>query len=109
MGNSTTTSFNVEDVDTARLVIMSLCETIGIRLRNSENQCSLVSIYIRYSDFRGISKQTKIDAPTNITSKISEVACKLFKQVWDGMPVRHIGVSVSQLISKNSKKLCSIL
>lgn len=99
LGNSSTSCFDIEDLETAKIFIMSLCETIGMRLRNGENQCSVIALHIRYSDFRGISRQTTIPSPTNITSQISEIAYSLFKNNWDGMPVRHIGVSVSQLSS----------
>jgi DNA polymerase IV len=41
VGNSTTISFDVEDRETAHKVLLSLCETIGMRLRDSHNSCSL--------------------------------------------------------------------
>ncbi|WP_347460188.1 DNA polymerase IV [Clostridium sp. BL8] len=97
MGNSTTSSWNIEDEKEARLFILSLSETLGMRLRNSHNLCSLVAISIRYSDFRGCSKQRKLASTTNVTSTIAETAFTLFKELWDGMPIRHIGVSISHL------------
>jgi len=97
MGNSTTSSWNIEDEKEARLFILSLSETLGMRLRNSNNLCGLVAISIRYSDFRGCSKQRKLASTTNVTSTIAETAFTLFKELWDGMPIRHIGVSISHL------------
>lgn len=97
MGNSCTISFDVEDMETAHLVLLSLSETVGMRLRNSENLCDLISIHIRYSDFTGCSKQRKLHSPTDITSTISANACCLFDEVWKELPVRHLGVSVSHL------------
>lgn len=37
IGNSTTISFDVEDRETAHKVLLSLCETVGMRLRDSGN------------------------------------------------------------------------
>lgn len=48
MGNSCTISFDVEDKRTAHLIPLSLCETVGMRLRDSENLCDLVSIHNIY-------------------------------------------------------------
>jgi DNA polymerase-4 len=97
MGNSTTINFDIDNKEEANLVIMSLCETIGMRLRSHDSQCNLVSLYIRYSDFRGISRQRKFKSSTDITSTIANIAFELFCEVWDGMPVRHLGVYVSYL------------
>lgn len=97
MGNSCTISFDVEDKKTAHLVLLSLCETVSMRLRDSENLCNLVSINIRYSDFSSYSKQKKLNVPTDLTSSITNIACRLFDELWNGTPIRHLGVSVSHL------------
>lgn len=99
MGNSTTISFNVEDRSTACKVILSLCETIGMRLRNSQNCCSLISINIKGADFYSFSRQKKFNYYTNCTNQIYKVACELFDGMWENEPLRHIGVSVSDLCS----------
>jgi len=105
MGNSTTSPWNIENSREAYLFILSLCETLGMRLRNSQNLCNLVSLSLKYSDFRGCSKQRKLTSPTNVTSSLAEIAFKLFKELWDGMPIRHIGVSVSHLCKDECTQL----
>jgi DNA polymerase-4 len=44
LGNSTTVSFDVEDRPTAHLILLSLTEMTAMRLRDSENLCSIVSV-----------------------------------------------------------------
>jgi DNA polymerase IV len=97
IGNSTTMPFDVDDRKTAHMVILSLSETVGMRLRNSENCCRLVSIGLRNYELMSCSRQRKLFSATDSTKKISEVACELFDELWTGVPLRHIGVSVSEL------------
>jgi DNA polymerase-4 len=97
MGNSTTIPFDVDDRKTARMVILSLCETIGMRLRNSNNCCGLVCISFRTNKFEGYSKQRKLYYTTDSTSKIANMAYELFDEIWKGEAIRHIGVAVSEL------------
>lgn len=49
-GNSTTTPYDVADMDTAKKVLLALSETVGNRLRADRAQISVVSVGIRYAD-----------------------------------------------------------
>ena len=95
IGNSTTTAFDVEDKETAHKVLLSLCETVSMRLRNSQNCCTVVSISIRGSDLIFYSRQKKLAVATDSTRKIYEISCYLFDNVWKGNPIRHLGVHIT--------------
>ncbi|MCM8710107.1 DNA polymerase IV [Clostridium sp. SYSU_GA19001] len=99
IGNSTTIAFDVEDKKTAHKVLLSLCETVGMRLRNSHNCCNVVSVSIRGSDLITYSRQKKLSTATNSTRKIYETACCLFDSVWNGNPIRHLGVHITDFCS----------
>ena len=81
IGNSTTIPFDVEDSDTAHRVLLSLCETVSMRLRDSQNCCTVVSISVRGSDMIFYSRQKKLIVATDSTHKIHEIACYLFDNV----------------------------
>ena len=97
IGNSTTIPFDVTVRNEAHQVILSLCETVGMRLRDSGNSCSLVSVHYRTNEFCGVSRQRKIYYYTDCTNKIASVAYELFDELWKGEPLRHIGIRVSEL------------
>lgn len=97
MGNSTTLPFDAEDRDTAHLAIMSLVETVAARLRQAEYCAQLVSVALRTNEFLGASHQRKIYTATDSTNQIFETACELFDELWQGQPIRHLGVRVSDL------------
>lgn len=97
IGNSTTTSFDVDDLRTAEMFLLSLSETVGTRLRESGFCCSLVSIGVKTSTFRYNSHQRKLYTPTDSTDDIYSAAKQLFREMWHQEPIRHFGVRVSDL------------
>lgn len=101
IGNSTTTAFDLEDRETACRLLLSLCETVGMRLRDSGNCCRVISISIRDSSLATCGMQKKIDVATDSTRKIHETACSLFDRLWKGKPIRHMGVQVTELCSSD--------
>ncbi|WP_054877258.1 DNA polymerase Y family protein [Oxobacter pfennigii] len=97
IGNSTTISFDVTDRKEAHLILLSLCEMVGMRLRHQESCCNLVAISIKSHDFISYSRQRKLYYPIDSTAKIWRVAAALFDEVWKGEPVRNLGVRASEL------------
>ena len=95
-GNSITLPYDIEDRDTARIYLLSLCETVGARLRSDHSFIKTISVSIVDSSFHHSSKQTTLSSATNITEKIFHCACQLFDQLWKGEPIRLLGVSTSK-------------
>lgn len=96
-GNSTTTPYDVTDTETADMVLLSLAETVGNRLRAGKVEIEVVSVGIRYSDLSYFSHQKVLQTPTNLTAEIYHAACRLFRELWDNRPVRHLGVHTGRV------------
>lgn len=107
-GNSTTVSFDVVDASTAKLVLLSLAETVGRRLRKDHASIRLVSVSIRYYDFSFVSHQSVLKAPTNITKEIHTCACRLFDELWNGMPIRHMGMHTGHVSKDPANRQLSL-
>lgn len=43
------------------------------------------------------SHQMLLTNATNITIEIYHCVCQLFDELWDGMPIRHLGIHTSRL------------
>ena len=99
IGNSTTTPFDICDSDTAKLIILSLSEMVGMRLRKSKNCCKVISIGIKGADFCSSSKQSSLHFVTDSTQVIFNTSYELFKKVWGKNPLRYFRISVSELSS----------
>lgn len=107
-GNSTTTPYDVTDMETARLVLLALCETVAGRLRRDSVQVRVVSVGIRYGDLSHVSHQKMLSGPTNLTVELYETACLLFAELWNGQPVRHLGVHTGQAAEESGYRQLSI-
>ena len=104
-GNSTTIAFDVTDANTAKLVLLSLAETVSARLRDDVVKVKLVSVGIRDYNLRYYSHQKKLKAATNITREIYESACQVFDEMWDKVPIRHLGIHTSQVVTEETRQL----
>ena len=96
-GNSTTTPYDVTDIDTANKVLLALAETVGSRLRADNVKIEVVSVSIRYSDLSYVSHQKVLQASTNLTWEIYQAACDLFKELWNKNPIRHLGIHTGRV------------
>ena len=99
VGNSTVIPWDVSDPHEAELVLLSLAESVGMRLRRDNLIGDVISIYIRYEDFTGIGHQQKVLLPTNSTSEIFEIAKRLLHKLWQNKSkrLRHIGLRVNNV------------
>ena len=96
-GNSTTIEFDVTDAGTAKLVLLALAETVGTRLREAGAGAEVVAVGIKTYDLRYASHQMVLPNATNITNEIHRYACRLFDDLWDGSPIRHLGIHTSRI------------
>lgn len=99
IGNSTTLSQDAADAQTAHRALLSLAESVSRRLRDSGQNASMISTEIKYNTFRKVSHQTTLPTPTSHTDTIYRTACSLFDEIWDGTPVRLLGIRSSRLSS----------
>ena len=100
-GNSVTTPRDVTTKEEAHRVLLSLCETVGMRLRRDGKCGGCIAVHLRTSEFHHFSHQAQICGSTNITSELFGNACRVFDEAWDGItPLRQLGVAVSRLSSE---------
>ncbi len=104
-GNSTTLSRDIDDFDAACQVLLSLCETVGARLRHDHVLCDCVCVEIKDWDFHSQSHQMTLNNPTDSTAIIYENACKLLRDFWDRTPLRLIGVRTTKISEEGYNQL----
>ena len=97
-GNSITTAQDVTKREEGHQVLLSLCETVAMRMRK-DGQCGrCVSVHLRTFEFVHCSHQMLLHGATNITETLFQAACQVFDEVWDGQtPLRQLGVQVTRL------------
>lgn len=103
-GNSTTIAFDVEDEASARSVLLSLTETVCTRLRKDDMVAGVVAVSMVDFEFEHMSHQKTLLSPTNVTNEIFESVWPLFLEMWDGTPLRNIGVHTSKVVEGETPK-----
>lgn len=97
-GNSTTIPFDVSSVEYAQQILLSLCETVGTRLRQGSVKAGCVTVSIVDTYFEHHTKQKTLISPTHVTQELYEESCKIFDVLWNHKtPIRQLGVHTSQL------------
>ncbi|NYD73263.1 DNA polymerase IV [Leifsonia soli] len=101
IGHENTFGTDVGDLDTLRREFLRLSGRVGERLRTHAMIARTVSIKVRFSDFRTITRSRTLAEPTN-------VGRRLFEEAWDVFgalnldvrqtPLRLIGVRAEQLL-----------
>lgn len=97
-GNSTTIAFDVDQTSAAKMILLSLSETVGTRLRADSAMAGVVAVSIVTCEFQHASHQMTLMSPTNTTNEIHRAACQLFDELWDGTPIRKLGVHTSRVV-----------
>ncbi|MBO5303913.1 MAG: DNA polymerase IV [Lachnospiraceae bacterium] len=100
--NETTLHADVTDAETAKMILLSLAETVGARIRADKAYVSVISVNLVTCDFERYSHQKSLYSATNITEEIYQTACALFDQMWKHEPIRLIGVATSKATFEQS-------
>lgn len=100
-GNSTTIAFDVNDGSTAKMVLLSLAEKVSARLRGDSVMANLVAVSIVDIYFRHETHQMQLLSPSNTTNEIHKVSCKLLDELWDGTPLRNLGIHTGKIVRGN--------
>lgn len=96
--NSITTAKDVTSKEEGHQVLLSLCETVAMRMRKDGKSGSCVAIHLRTNEFRHYSHQMLLHGATNITAELFRAACRVFDEAWDGKtPLRQLGVQITRL------------
>lgn len=100
-GNSITTATDVTNREMGHQVLLSLCETVAMRMRKDGKSGSCVAVHLRTSGFTHYSHQMLLHGATNITQELFQAACRVFDEAWDGQtPLRQLGVQVTRLTNE---------
>lgn len=97
IGNSITLKADALTREDALPALRSLSESVSYRLRKTGQQAGMISAEIKYATFRTVSHQAMLPVPTNGTETIYQTACRLFDEIWDGTPIRLLGIRSAKL------------
>lgn len=98
ISNSVSTPHDISRIDDALAVLSQLCDSICVRMRNEGFVCNVVTVAMRDTAFATTSKQQKLDRPSDVTSELMGTANKLFRELWQGKPIRQVTIGFSDFL-----------
>lgn len=75
--------------------LWSLCETVASDLKRKELAGLTITLKLKNSMHRIITRSRSLDNPTQLAETLFEIGCDLLKPLADGTPYRLIGIGVS--------------
>ena len=101
----TTSETDIVDFLQIQKILLAQADVVASRIRKEGAKCGCIAVSYKDNNFIHKSHQCKLEMPTDITDEIYEVACKLFKELWNGYPLRLIGLSLSDIDRDSCEQL----
>jgi len=95
IGHEHTFDVDTSDRETIERTLLGMAEGVAGRLRASGLRASTVTVKIRDSGFRTVTRQRTLPEPTDLTEPIWRAALELARPEVRGIRVRLVGVTVS--------------
>lgn len=108
IGNSVTLPKDVTSEEEAAKVLLKLAESVGGRLRETGKKAGMLSVEIKYYTFETSSHQKQLFRPAGSDDIIYETAMELFRELWNGEPIRLLGIRSSKLVGEDEPEQLSI-
>ncbi len=118
VGNGMTFKTDIVTEDSLSCGITALSDSVCSRMRGYCVKCRGIQVYIKYADFKSVSKQKQLSLPTNVSKEIAKEALLLANAVRDkrkairmiritGINIEHqdnCGVQLSLFEDVNTEK-----
>lgn len=108
IGNSTTLETDALTMETIQKCLLQLSRSVAGRLQKAHMRALMVSVEIKYSSFQTVSHQTTFETPTNDGGILYQAACRLASELWNGSPVRLLGVRTARLSGEDAPMQLSL-
>ena len=108
VGNSVTLSEDLTEEGQVWPVLRKLAESVGRRLRKSGQKAGMVSVEMKYHTFQRTSHQQQLMRPGNEDEILYRTAKKLFREMWNGEPIRLLGIRTSKLVEAEEPEQLSL-
>ena len=102
IGNSTTLSKDIDNLDDAKKILLNLSKKVASRLQKSKQLAGNLTVEIKYNTFISVSHQMTLNFPTFEADTIYQSSIDLFTSLWNGDSIRLLGVRTSKLIEENA-------
>lgn len=104
IGNSVTLPKDLEELDDIKYKLLELAEQVGTRIRKDKKYAHVITLYIKYSDFKSLTHQRKLKNPINTDEEIYENILILLKEI-EIKPIRSLGIRLTDFSSEKFEQI----
>lgn len=98
VSNEITLTQDVTDYQELCKYLMSISDLVALRLRKQNKYTNVVAVILKDNFFRRKTHQKKLDNATNTSIQIYNMAKEILKEMWNGYPIRLIGIRLDKLV-----------
>lgn len=109
VGNGSTFKRNITTENDVKIAVTALSDTVTSRLRKYNMKAGGIKVDIKDPDFKVISKQRQLFAPTNISSDFVKTSMEIIHSIWqEGRPIRLITITGIYLTDEDESTQLSL-
>ena len=110
VGNGMTFKRDIETMDDLKKGLLALSDCITFRMKKKELLCCGISISVKDTNFKTVSKQKNLNLPTSSPQIIYNEATSLVSLIWNGKrPLRSLTVTGFDIIPETDLSQMSFL
>lgn len=99
ISNSTTLEKDVTSKVELYQVLESISNNVALELRRQNKYTCVICVQLKDQYFRSYSHQKKLKNATNLTKEIFQISKLLLDEMWEGEPIRLVGIRLDHLTS----------
>jgi len=103
IGHSTTFPRDYSFDDEIKTELKQMCTKTANRLQLYSLYAKTITLQLKDTNFKQVSRSMSVEIPIQTENELFQMVEELFEEYWNGVPVRLVGVSTSNLV--NSKKV----
>lgn len=101
ISNSTTLPKDVSSKVELCQVLESISNNVALELRRQNKYTQVICVQLKDQYFHSYSHQKKLKNATNLTKEIYETSKELLDEMWQGEPIRLVGIRLDHLSNQS--------
>ena len=100
IGNSITLPSDLQTREETEPIFLKLAQSVSRRLKKEGQKANMITTEIKYFNFIRVSHQKQLQKASNDEQEIYQNTLELFDELWDGTPIRLLGIRTSKLVDE---------
>jgi len=109
VSSETTFNTDIADHETLNQILSELSEKVAVRLRRSDHAGLTVTLKLKTTDFKLITRSRSLNAPTQLASRMAAIGRELLAKEPKGKKYRLMGIGVSEIVPSTQADLGDLI